>query len=371
MTVEKKLGNIGVVEKPKITECSIMIRRKCKKSKQNLQEVAKLAELIYDNPPPDDVLLKLSDVSHRDDVWDIHRNHTADVTDIYAGTQYQRYSDRMNACSSYLEFGIDTEKGIKLKRSFFCHVRNCPVCQWRKSLYWKARAYQSFDELQKQYSTYRWLFLTLTVQNCHITDLRGTLQNMRIAWKKLTKRKEFRNVVGWIRTTEVTRDKKCPTTHAHPHYHVILMVKPAYFTRGNYLSLMDWVRVWQECLKVSYSPNVDIRIVRSKTASTQDLRSAIAETLKYAVKASDMIGDGTPQSRQWFLEYTKQVYKMRFVATGGLLKDVLKDDDISDTDMIALGDEDSSDKDDKDKRLLHFTYRKTHRAYIYNPSNNT
>ena len=42
--------------------------------------------------------------------------------------------------------------------------------------------------------------------------------------EKLTKRKEFALVDGWIRTTEVTRDKERPNEYAHPHFHVILMV---------------------------------------------------------------------------------------------------------------------------------------------------
>lgn len=346
-----------------------MIAKKSKKSKQDLQEVAQIAELIYDNPPSDDVALKLSDVSNRDEVWDTHRNHTADVSDIYKNTQFDKYSERMNDCSSYLEFSINKEKGLALKRSFFCHVRNCPVCQWRKSLFWKARAYQTFDKLQKEYPTYRWLFLTLTLENPHISDLRSTLQNMHKAWRNLVKRKEFRNVVGWIRTTEVTRDATRQNTHAHPHFHIILMVKPAYFKSGNYLNTMDWVKAWKSALNVSYMPNVDIRTVKAKSKDKDALRSSIAETIKYAVKASDMIHDNTAQAHAWLLEYTRQVHKMRFVATGGLLKNALKpDDEITDSDMIHLADDDTSD--DKDKRLLHFTYRKKHRAYIYNPAYN-
>ena len=63
--------------------------------------------------------------------------------------------------------------------------------------------------------------------------------------EKLTKRKEFALVDGWIRTTEVTRDKERPNEYAHPHFHVILMVKPSYFAKG-YVKHMDWVRAWGE-----------------------------------------------------------------------------------------------------------------------------
>ena len=69
---------------------------------------------------------------------------------------------------------------------------------------------------------------------------------MNKSWHRLVKRKEFMaGVEGWIRTTEITRPKDpkdknkknkriCPVTgntHAHPHFHVLLMVKSSYFTR--------------------------------------------------------------------------------------------------------------------------------------------
>lgn len=356
-----------------------MIRRKRKKVKHDLTQVAELAEAIYQTPPPPDAELKLSAISERDKNWDVQRNHTADVADVYNTAEFAKYHKRMQDCSSFLEFAIDSERGLLLKRSYFCHVRNCPVCQWRKSLYWKARAYDAFDALETQYPTHRWLFLTLTVQNCHIADLRATLKQMRDAFKRMTKRKEFAQVDGWIRTTEVTRDKKRSDTHAHPHFHCILMVKSDYFNKGNYLSTMDWVRLWQSVLNVSYMPNIDIRVVKSKS-SKSGIRSAIAETLKYAVKPSDMLGSNTQntinfqgQTTQanhvhfWFYEYTRQTHKMRFIATGGLLKDVLKED-VKDKDMISTSDEQS---DNEDKRRLHFTYFKKKRSYIYQAHLNT
>lgn len=350
-----------------------MLSKKSKKSKQDFnvdisKDVADLATLIYENPPSFDV--SLSDVSPRDESWNDHRNNTTDVAQVYRSSKFYKYYERMQECSHYLEFGISQDTGLKLKRSYFCHVRNCPVCQWRRSLYYKAKAYKVFDAIQEQYPDYRWLFLTLTVQNCHISDLRSTLNHMGRAWHKLIRRKDFAHVAGFIRTTEVTRDSKRPYTHAHPHYHCILLVKPSYFKGKNYIKHMDWVRIWAACLNVTYLPNVDIRAVRDNMGRSNTLRSVIPETFKYAVKPSDMLHDKTPQAANWFIIYTEQVHKLRFVATGGLLKDTLKDGDVSDQDMIATG-EDAQDTDADDKRLLHFTYRPVKRSYIYNPKFNT
>ncbi|WP_425333843.1 protein rep, partial [Klebsiella pneumoniae] len=74
---------------------------------------------------------------------------------------------------------------IKLKSAHFCRVRHCPVCQWRKSLMWKARYWKALPEIQSKYPSGRWLFFTLTVRNCEITEVKNTIQNMHKAFIKL------------------------------------------------------------------------------------------------------------------------------------------------------------------------------------------
>lgn len=342
------------------------------KNPLNVKENAQVFEYIYDNHPPQDVDLPLATVSKRDSVWDTHRNDTSTVGDIYAlNADFERYSTRMGDCSGYLKFGIG-ESGLVLKQASFCRVRYCPVCQWRKSLYWKAMMYQKYEQLRKEYPNHRFILLTLTLKNPPIGGLRDTIQAMNKAWKKLTKRKQFGVVDGWIRTTEVTRDAENPNTHAHPHFHVLLMVKPSYFTH-NYIKQMDWVRLWANVLNVDYLPNVDIRVVKSKGKSKgepmtdADIKSGVVETLKYAVKPADIMGDGSPASHNWFYELTRQTHKLRFVATGGALKDILKDDDISDNEMIAPAD---NDEEKTDEKRLNFTYYKNKKGYMYNPKFN-
>lgn len=344
----------------------------CNKNPSEDDQMTQIYETMYELSGMDLDLgqsIALSDISERDKTWDTHRASTQDIAQMYAqDPQFERLSERMASCSTWLQFGFTG--GFKLKSASFCRVRNCPVCQWRKSLFWKAMMYKTYDRLKGDYPTHRWLFLTLTLTNPHVTDLRSTLELMHKAWRKLVKRKEFLSVIGWIRTTEVTRDKQQPNTHAHPHYHVMLLVKPSYFKSGNYIKHMDWVRIWGECLGVSYLPNVDIRSVKPKKGDDSKLRGVIAETLKYAVKPSEMLGDGSQNAHAWFLEYSKQVHKLRFVASGGVLKNALKDGDkITSADLIT-GDLNNQEVIDSDTRRLNFTYYSNRRAYIYNPKYN-
>ncbi|MFZ5063913.1 protein rep, partial [Escherichia coli] len=78
---------------------------------------------------------------------------------------------------------------------------HCPVCQWRRSLMWQARFYQSLPSIQQEQPKARWLFLTLTVRNCKVSELGDTLTAMNSAWNRLRLRKEFKPVLGWVRTT--------------------------------------------------------------------------------------------------------------------------------------------------------------------------
>ena len=331
-------------------------------------------EYLYNEPLPIDengnkLEVGLATVSERDSVWDTHRNQASIVDLMYSyESEFERYSERIGDCSGYLKFGIG-EQGLVLKQAYFCRVRYCPVCQWRKSLFWKAMIYKTYPTLREQYPTHRWLFLTLTIKNPPIGELRATLDDMNKSWKKLTKRKEFALVDGWIRTTEVTRDSKNPNTHCHPHFHVILMVKPSYFGKG-YIKQMAWVELWRSCLGVDYLPNVDIRTVKAKSDDDFLIQSAIAETLKYSTKPSDMIQDcDDPLSREWFYELTRQTHKLRFVATGGALKDVLKSEDkIENQEMITTGNDDETQE--TDERRLNFTYYSNRGKYIYNPKFN-
>lgn len=333
-------------------------------------------EYLYQNEPPEGVEIALSDVSDKDTTWDTQRHKTATVGDIYSyNAEFERYYERMSDCSTWLLFGFN-DKGIKLKNANFCRIRHCPVCQWRKSLFWKHNMFVAYDEIKEKYPTHRWLFLTLTVKNCEIGDLRETLQNMNKAWDRLAKRKRFKSVVeGWIRTTEITRPKDgTHNTHAHPHFHVLLLVKPSYFSK-NYIKQQEWTDLWRDVLRVDYQPVVDVRAIKNKSRKKNfdpdlSVKNAIAETLKYAVKPDDLVGDGSKDANAWFFELTRQTFRLRFVASGGALKDAFKPDDkITDNDLIDTGG-DEDDIGETDERRLAFTFRKDKSKYLYAPQHN-
>lgn len=296
----------------------------------------------------------LTAYSPKDQPWDTHKGHSDDVATIYRlDKTYHRLSERINTCSGQLLFAWNTnretgESILKLKGARFCRVRTCPVCQWRRSMLWRARFFQSLPTIQAEHQTARWIFLTLTVRNCPITDLRATLREMNAGWNRLTLRPEFTPITGWIRTTEVTRGHDGT---AHPHFHCLLMVRPSYFGGKYYVTQARWREVWKSVMRLDYTPVVDIRPIKG------EIHKAVCETLKYSVKPADMTSDP-----QWFLDYTRQTHKLRFVATGGLLKKILKTEQPETNDDLLLTDN-PADNPDTDEPLLRFDWNKPTRKY--------
>src|SRR6266550_8674918 len=82
----------------------------------------------------------LSSLSKNDKVWDRHKLNSVHVAIIYGEVkEFEKYSSRIGSCAGRLGFlpVADKETGeisLKLREAFFCRVRNCPNCQWRRSM---------------------------------------------------------------------------------------------------------------------------------------------------------------------------------------------------------------------------------------------
>lgn len=294
----------------------------------------------------------LSDVSPQDKLWDKHRSFADRVEGFYAGSEFKRYSERIHFCSELLEFGLalqdDESLRLKLRSARFCRLRHCPVCQWRRSLMWKARAYKVLPKIVEEYPTHRWLFVTLTQKNVPITDLRETLKNMNRAYQRLVQLKAFPGI-GWLRSTEVTKGRD---GNAHPHFHSLLLVQRSYFGK-NYIKQDEWVEMWRKCMRLDYNPILDVQAVKQGGRPME----LVPELLKYCTKESDMVAD-----REWFLELTRQMHKMRAVATGGVLKEYLKELEEEPEDLIGKDEE----GDQVEDASLYFGWKRDKKKYYLN-----
>lgn len=292
----------------------------------------------------------------KDRRWGIHKGEADRVADLYEQVrEFEKRAARMWMCAGFLVFEkvrhIETGGSrLRLRRANFCKNRYCPVCQWRRSLMWISRFVYSLPQILEQYPEHPFLFLTLTVPNCPVSSLRETLQAMNKAWKRLLDRKQFSAVVGWVRTTEVNQEE-AREAYAHPHFHVLLMVKPSYFGKG-YVRRDEWLTAWQGAMRDPSITQVDIRRVKG------DLIKAVKETFKYTVKPVDLVREARQKGEvdeqflsrierenPWLYELTRQTSNLRYIAAGGVFKDFLKKSEKveEETDEDLIGQSEVSD----------------------------
>lgn len=240
---------------------------------------------------------------------------------------------RVADCGSYLEYHV-TEQKKKLHTANFCKDRLCPMCNWRRSLKIFGQVSQVMNELEKQ--GYQFLFLTLTVKNCSAADLPDTVQMLFDGWRRLYHKKGVfrKSVAGSFRSLEVTRNSR--TSFFHPHLHVILAVRPDYFSGRNYISQAEWGRLWRSCCDLDYNPIIDIRKVKP---GSEGLVGAVAEVSKYAVKATDFLKGSMDDMTDYVSAFLSALTGRRLCSFTGCFNEVRKQlalDDVESGDLVHV-----------------------------------
>ena len=296
--------------------------------------------------------VNLKDISHKDKAWDKHKKKADIVSKLYFiysdNPRDDRRAEKIRDCAGFLRFGRDDTGTLNLIEARFCHKRACPVCQWRRSLMMKAKFYLNLPDILLKYPNARFIFLTLTVKNCELKDLRTTIQKMNKNFTYLMKQEYFKKVViGYVKNVEVTKSENGT---AHPHFHVLLAVIPSYFSGEYYKSQIKWRELWKEQMKLDYLPQVDVRIPKAN----DDTHNYIQELLKYPVKESDI-----DVRSKWFISYCEQVHHLRFISTGGIFKGIIKEVPVSDDELINT----NPDEGKKAIEIMDFVWNRIDKHY--------
>ena len=296
----------------------------------------------------------LSEISPRDLSWDVHRAESDQISSNYRGSEFERYSDRIDDCSQLLAFGLvpNVDQGayqLKLRTARFCRVRTCMVCSWRRSLMYKARAYKALPKVLADFPKARYLFQTLTLKNCAVEDLRKTILHLNQSFSRMARLKHFPGI-GYLKTVEVTRGRR---GDAHPHLHILMMVQPSFFSHG-YVKKKEWCAWWKRAARVDYTPIIDVKAIKAKDSPL----GLLAEVVKYQTKPNDLIFS----DRRWFLEYTRQIHGTKAFALGGVFKDYFKELEREDTTDELIG-RDQEGQNGPDEGELYFGWRRPEKKY--------
>lgn len=276
--------------------------------------------------------------------WREKKEQNTVYADYLAILRYLKLS-RVSQCADVLRFAVTDTGHLKLKQTWFCKSRLCPMCAWRRSIKYAVDTSKIIEEAVKRQPKGRWLFLTLTTKNTtNAKDLSNEIKEYSVALRKMLRTKSLKDtVLGFSRGIEVTVNKENGTYNQHMH--VLLFVKASYFSK-NYLSQSEWVKMWRRAMKLDYDPSVDVRAV--KGADSDERFKAVLEVAKYPVKSMDYLAGDNKESLDTNLktvdDLEKALYRKRLTAFGGLLKEIQKELNIEEidsekADLIATGEE--------------------------------
>lgn len=241
------------------------------------------------------------------------------LADIFKELGYREtLIERVETCGDTLRFIRREDGSLRLYQAYFCKNKLCPMCNWRRSMKYSYQTSQIVDEAIKEQPKGRFLFLTLTVKNVPGKELNATISQLTQSFDRLFRRaKVKKNLIGFLRSVEVTHNQEEETYH--PHIHVLMMVKSSYFSGAgdNYVSQEEWGRMWEQSLKVDYVPMVDIRSVKE---IGKGLKGAILETAKYPIKPIKL----DVENKQVVGDLYNGLYRKRQLGYGGLFKEIRK-----------------------------------------------
>ena len=259
-------------------------------------------------------------------------------------------------CGNVLEFKPTDEGYLKLHKTWFCKSKLCPVCNWRRAMKNSYQAQRVIEEVVKEKPTARWLFLTLSTRNAiDGYTLEQSLKDLTKAFDRLSRYKKVsKNLVGFLRSTEVTVNKNDGSYNQHMH--VLLCVESAYFRKKeNYITQTEWVDLWQKALQVDYRPVANIKAIKPNQKGDKDIQAAIKETSKYSVKSSDFLTSNQEKNQEIVKDLEQGLYRKRMLSYGGLLKQkhkILNLDDSEDGNLINTSDEKTTEEEQKAHSIM-------------------
>ena len=263
---------------------------------------------------------------------------------------HYRKATNVKICAEVMRFEPTDTGHLKLKQTWFCKSKLCPLCNWRRSMKHSNQVVQVIDEAVKREPSGRFLFWTLTSKNTYDgQELKKALSEMTKAFNKLKQYKKVKqNLLGFLRATEVTVNSK--DNSYNQHMHVLVFVKSSYFKNSeNYISQAELTEFWQKALQVDYTPIVNMKAVKPKNKiknSEKDLLGAVYETAKYPVKSVDYLTDIHENNLKRIDDLEKGLYRKRLISYGGLFKIIRKEfqlDDVEEDDLLTTDSEEDNE----------------------------
>lgn len=201
----------------------------------------------------DRIINGLSDNRHLAGLYEEISKRYSDMEDLEKSKYYLKRAYSVRNCTNYIGWNHHVKSGIKvLDGNFSCKDRFCPLCAAKRSSQLEKDWSKALDNAGEKFDLFH---VSLTQPNCYYYDLKSTLKNNDVLFKRLvrilsgnTKIKglDFIGRYGYeglIKSLEITYHKN---RWYHPHYHLILALRkgvemPVTGEFGsNYNEYSDW-----------------------------------------------------------------------------------------------------------------------------------
>lgn len=201
------------------------------------------------------------------------KKENINLSKIYQKIGQQDRAHRVAFCCSYRYMLVDSEKRAHNVHTVRCRDRHCVECAKIKSYIYQERLKRTaIEKIKSDFKSDEFLFLTFTVKNPKVTQMRKNMRAMSRAFGMLLQLKGFKKIFrGGIRTFEITRNyAERLKNHCHPHIHAIAQ------TQKNAFNLFIELIIEEEIKAVK-------KDLRSKRKNTELLKKAINKiNKKYA-----------------------------------------------------------------------------------------
>jgi len=250
---------------------------------------------------------------------------------------YGKRAKDVSFCGVDLTFKQESAESERLKliKANFCRVPLCPMCQWRKSLRVLRDMSRIIREIEKREGAFEAIHVVLTVRNCEISELSGTLDVIYSGWNNLidnlAKNRLKGLLKGWVRKLEIEYNEEENTFH--PHFHALFIVDRKYFTSTKYLKTADLVRLWKQSANLEYYPCCWFKKVK-KGIKDRGILEVAKYTYKDARLFSKNLSDGT---KDYVIRaMADSIHGRRMYAYGGIMREIAKELKITDVEKANL-----------------------------------
>jgi hypothetical protein len=260
-----------------------------------------------------------------------------ELADILEYTEFKKWSGRIRASGEYIKISTDENEKNKISKQLSM-IRNEPLTAHHLQQKTWAQFNANLPVLLEKNPNHVWLFITLTIPNCHVENLRSQYEYLNLSFANLLKMKELKKYFsqngqyyknkngerncGYFKILEAS--KSTEFNHCKPHLHVLFHMPRNFEDSKNYISTNKLQKLWMKACNINYLLHVNI----VRIENDEDLVLNVAGFSSYMTKPHNIL----EYSKNYIIKYLQQIENFKLSTYSGTLKIINKSSDYQKSD---------------------------------------